>query len=119
MGYEWRMAPGVQILRINPLKQVIYIKGSVPGDIGEILLIKDYLTGKKAVKEPPFPTFVPGEGDVLPNRGEVSIADIAKHDIYADHVFRFSSPSIVFTEEHETRAPARDKSRAKTAKVKK
>jgi hypothetical protein len=119
MGYEWRTAYGLEVLRINPLKQVLYVKGTTSGDIGELLLIKDCFTGKKATKDPPFPTYVPAEGDVLPNRGEVSIADITRHDIYSEKLFQFSSPSIVFTEQDETRAPARDTARAKTAKVKK
>jgi len=119
MGYEWRMAPALEILRINPLKQIIYVKGCVPGDAGEILLLKDYLTDKKAVRDPPFPTYVLNEDDVQPVRDDVSIADITKHDMYSDKLFRFSSPSILFTEQDETKSPARDKSRAKLAKVKK
>lgn len=120
MGYEWRTAYGLEILRINPLKQVLYVRGATSGDIGEILLVKDCLTGKKrAVKDPPFPTFVPAEDDILPNRGDVSIADVTRHDLYSEKLFQFSFPSIVFTEQDETRAPARDKSRAKLAKVKK
>ncbi|KAI6176756.1 39S ribosomal protein L3, mitochondrial [Aphelenchoides bicaudatus] len=119
MGYEWRTAYGLEVLRINPLKQVIYVRGTTSGDIGELLLIKDCLTGKKAVKNPPFPTYVLAEGDVLPDRGDVSLADITRHDIYSEKMFQFNSPSIVFTEQDETQAPARDKSRAKTAKVKK
>lgn len=111
MGYEWRTAQGAEILRINPLKQIMYVWGSVPGDAGEVLLVKDCLTGKKkTVKDPPFPTFVPGEDDVQPIwSDDVSIADITKYDMYSDKVFRFSSPSIVFTEKDETLSPARDK----------
>jgi len=119
MGYEWRVTSGLEVLRINPVKQVIYIKGCVPGDIGEILLLKDHLSDKKAVKNPPFPTYFLKEDDVKPMRGEVSIADVTKHDLYADSLFRFTSPSVVYTEQDETKSPARDKSRAKTAKIKK
>lgn len=119
MGYEWRTSSGLEILRINPLKQIIYVKGTVPGDVGETLLIKDYLIDKKAVKNPPFPTYVLSEEDIRPNYGDVSIGEITKHDMYSDKLFRFTSPSIVFTEKDETKAPARDKSRAKLAKVKK
>lgn len=119
MGYEWRTTSGLEILRINPLKQIIYVKGCVSGDVGETLLIKDYFIGKKAVKDPPFPTYELGESDVRPNYGDVSTADMTKYDLYSERVFRFSSPSIVFTEKHATREPARNKSRAKTAKIKK
>lgn len=40
MGYEWTLASGLEVLRINPQKQVIYVKGSCPGDNGEMVLIK-------------------------------------------------------------------------------
>lgn len=40
MGHEWQTMRGLEILRINPIKQVLYVKGAVPGDIGEILIIK-------------------------------------------------------------------------------
>ena len=120
MGYEWRMSPGLEVLRINPLKQVIYVKGSVPGEHGETLLIKDNMSGKKTTTiNPVFPTYTLTEDDVRPNYGEVSIADVTKHDLYAPNVFRFNSPSIIFTEQDETQSAIRDKSRAKTAKVKK
>ncbi|MFH4981257.1 hypothetical protein AB6A40_007966 [Gnathostoma spinigerum] len=59
MGYEWVTTSGLQILRINPAEQVIYLKGCVPGDIGEMLLIKDCLQERKRAKDLPFPTFIP------------------------------------------------------------
>jgi large subunit ribosomal protein L3 len=120
MGYEWRTAPGVEILRINPIKQIIYVKGCVPGDLEETLLIKDCYYGDKVAKNPPFPTYILGEDDVRPDRDENTLlADIAKHDIYSEKVFRFSSPSIIFTEKDETATAVRDASRAKIAKIKK
>lgn len=70
--------------------------------------------GRK-VENPPFPTFLPA---IEEDAGEVAQSPI-ENDIYHPKMFRFTSPSIVFTEEHETKAPARDRSRAKLAKVKK
>lgn len=40
MGYEWVLASGLEVMRINPTKQVIYVKGACPGDVGEMVLIK-------------------------------------------------------------------------------
>ena len=51
--------------------------------------------------------------------GDVPTADLTKHDLYHPRLFRFSSPSIVYTEAHETPPALRDKSRAKIAKAKK
>ncbi|CAD5221712.1 unnamed protein product [Bursaphelenchus xylophilus] len=122
MGYEWRLASGLEVMRINPVTQVIYVKGCVPGDHGELLLINDCWNEKKEVKEPPFPTFVPEEGDDLALYNcavDAPISDITAYDIYHPKLFRFTSPSIVYTEEDETKSAAREKGRAKIAKVKK
>ncbi|KAI6186045.1 39S ribosomal protein L3, mitochondrial [Aphelenchoides besseyi] len=117
MGYEWRLTSGLQVLRINPLKQVIYLKGCTPGDSGEFVLIKDCATPLKRVENPPFPTFIPAAEDVKSQPdGETSLAEITKYDIYVPQLHRFSQPSIVYTEADETPLAARDKSRAKLAK---
>uniref|UniRef100_F1L8Z6 Large ribosomal subunit protein uL3m n=1 Tax=Ascaris suum TaxID=6253 RepID=F1L8Z6_ASCSU len=126
MGYEWVTTSGLEVLRINPGKQVMYIKGCVPGEVGEILLVKDCLQPSKRVKNPPFPTFFPPDQTAdsskeAPEEAEVPAAPNApvvapNGEIFASKLFRFSSPSIVFTEEHETKLPGRDKTRAKIAK---
>ncbi|PIC38058.1 hypothetical protein B9Z55_010196 [Caenorhabditis nigoni] len=59
MGYEWRTVSGLEIVRINIDKQVIYVKGSVPGDMGEKLLLKDCLQEEKRLKSGPMPTWTP------------------------------------------------------------
>uniref|UniRef100_A0A915B6N0 Uncharacterized protein n=1 Tax=Parascaris univalens TaxID=6257 RepID=A0A915B6N0_PARUN len=109
--------------------QVMYIKGCVPGEVGEILLVKDCLQPSKRVESPPFPTFflpdqatdsskdAPEEAEVPVTPGAPVVAP--NGEIFASKLFRFSSPSIVFTEEDETKLPGRDKTRAKIAKVKK
>lgn len=121
MGYEWRLTTGLEVLRINPITQVMYVKGCTAGDQGELLLVNDSWNVKKAVVNPPFPTFIAEEDDVAryDDYNSVSIADIAAHDQYHPQLFQFKDPSIVFTEEHETKSAAREKGRAKIAKVKK
>lgn len=121
MGFEWRQATGLEVLRINPITQVMYVKGCVPGEPGELLLINDSWNEKKAVEEPPFPTFIAEEGEDVrqDDHNDVSIADITAHDVFHPKLYQFKDPSIMFTEEHETKSAAREKGRAKIAKVKK
>lgn len=121
MGYEWKGTSGLEVLRINPRAQVLYVKGCTPGDQGELLLINDCYTEGKRVESPPFPTFVPGpEDDALLEDPEAEgVEALTSQDLYHPKLFRFSQPSIVFTEEHETKSATRDKGRAKIAKVKK
>jgi len=124
MGYEWRHAVGLEVVRINPIKQVIYVKGCVPGDQMETLHIKDCIKedDKYAAKDPkpPFPTYLPSreeDGDKLESDTRIHLASTSK-DIYAPTIFQFNMPSIVYTEADETKSQARDKTKAKTAKVK-
>ncbi|CEF66253.1 39S ribosomal protein L3, mitochondrial [Strongyloides ratti] len=114
MGYEWRTASGLIVLRMNPDEQVMYIKGCVPGEIGDVLLIKDCLQPKKISSNVPFPTF-----------NEVTIKDDkedlipGQNDLYYENVFKMNQPSIIFTSEHETKTAVKDRTKAKIAKVKK
>lgn len=125
MGYEWRNVSGLVVLRINPIKQVIYVLGCVPGDIGEMLLVKDSMAIDKRVRDPPFPTFYPDIAEKSPgslplDNDEINkIYNITSQDIYHPKLFRFHEPSIVYTEADETKSQIRDKSRAKTAQLKK
>lgn len=84
--------------------------------------MNEKVKGRK-VENPPFPTFLPTIEEDAGKAVESVHAGVAKgpieDDIYHPKMFRFTSPSIMFTEEHETKAPARDRSRAKLAKVKK
>uniref|UniRef100_A0A7E4ZXP4 Large ribosomal subunit protein uL3m n=2 Tax=Panagrellus redivivus TaxID=6233 RepID=A0A7E4ZXP4_PANRE len=122
MGYEWRQVSGLEVVRINPLESVIYVKGSVPGDAQEKLLINDCLHEDKRVKNPPFPTYletIPEEDEEAESKQVVNAANLTSADIYHEKIFRFDSPSIVFTAADEKQSAARDKMRAKIAKVKK
>ncbi|CAJ0565286.1 unnamed protein product, partial [Mesorhabditis spiculigera] len=119
MGYEWRMVPGIQIVRMNLDKQVIYVKGNVPGDVGEKLLLKDCLQAERHPKELFVPTW---NSTITPTteEGEPINNPVFKYnEAFIPTLFRFDSPSIVFTEEHGKKGSARDKTKAKIAKVKK
>ncbi|OZC11466.1 ribosomal protein L3 [Onchocerca flexuosa] len=116
MGYEWRSIPGLEVLRINPEKQVMYVNGTVPGETGDILLIKDCYHGKKKVEYPHFPTFF-YEKDF---ETETKCNDNPESPfVYEDGEFfarRMTMPSIIFTEPEKFKTAKRDKTKAKTAK---
>ncbi|KAL3068034.1 hypothetical protein niasHT_038024 [Heterodera trifolii] len=119
MGYEWRKMVGIKVLRINPIKQVIYVRGNVPGDINEWILLKDCFAKKKRVEEPPFPTFYPTEEDEEEMRmlsGQDNLFTMVSKDMYDSTAHQFSQPSVLYTEADETKRTERDRSRAKTAK---
>uniref|UniRef100_A0AC35U1Y8 39S ribosomal protein L3, mitochondrial n=1 Tax=Rhabditophanes sp. KR3021 TaxID=114890 RepID=A0AC35U1Y8_9BILA len=120
MGYEWRTTSGLQIVRINAAEQVMYVKGCVPGDVGEVLLIKDCLQAEKRTPDVPFPTLasIPEEDET---EGGNALLDnlLGAKDVYADKIFKMSQPSIMFTSDHETKSAGRDRTKAKIAKVKK
>ena len=118
MGHEWCQTSGLEILRINPLAQVIYVKGCVPGSHGYPLLVNDCLHEEKRVKDPAFPTYVPEETETV-DLEQLSIGDLTSKDLYSEKLFQFKNPSIVFTDADEKKSAARDKMRAKIAKVKK
>lgn len=78
---------------------------------------------EKKVVDPPFPTYLPTIDESAEDPSAASLAAGSEspiaNDIYHPKLFRFNSPSVVFTEEHETKSATRDRSRAKLAKVKK
>lgn len=81
--------------------------------------------GKKKVKNPPFPTYVVTNEEVDSKsesdenaQPKSAIAAISK-DIYSPLLFQFTSPSIFYAETKDEKAVARDKTKAKLAKVRK
>uniref|UniRef100_A0A1I7U346 Large ribosomal subunit protein uL3m n=1 Tax=Caenorhabditis tropicalis TaxID=1561998 RepID=A0A1I7U346_9PELO len=123
MGYEWRTVSGLEVVRINVDKQVIYVKGSVPGDIGETLLLKDCLQEEKRLRTGPMPTWAPSletiEEEPESSPEEVVPKNLLFHEQFSPKLFRFTSPSIAFTDADAKKATGRDKTKAKIAKVKK
>lgn len=62
MGGVQRTQQGLQILRIDPQKDLLYVKGHVPGNRGAFVYVKDCLKRPEYPSSPPFPSFVPEEG---------------------------------------------------------
>ncbi|KAI3422478.1 hypothetical protein GPALN_012986 [Globodera pallida] len=124
MGYEWRQMVGVKVLRINPIKQVIYVRGNVPGDINEWILLKDCFVDDKRVEDPPFPTFYSTANTKADNvsqaeLGQENLFTITSQDLYDPKMHQFTQASVLYTEADETKRTKRDRTRAKTAKIKK
>nr|CDJ94308.1 Ribosomal protein L3 domain containing protein [Haemonchus contortus] len=118
MGYEWVTVSGLEVLRMNIEKQVIYVKGSVPGDNEEILLLKDCLQPEKKLKTGPIPTWLPSL-ETAEEESEEQSAVSRPNEILSPKLFSFSSPSIIFSEDDAKKSAGRDKTKAKIAKVKK
>ncbi|CAD6188325.1 unnamed protein product [Caenorhabditis auriculariae] len=121
MGYEWVTVSGLEVLRMNIDKQVIYVKGSVPGDVGELLLLKDCVQQEKKLTSGPMPTWTPSL-ETIPEESEDQ-SPLQKELLYREAVspklFRFTSPSVLFSDADVKKVAGRDKTKAKIAKVKK
>lgn len=58
MGNRTRTTQNVRVMKVDPAKRLIYLKGAVPGHAGNLLFVKD-ATRKTFENPPPFPTFTP------------------------------------------------------------
>lgn len=72
---------------------MIYIKGPVPGDIDEKLLVTDSMIEEKRSESLPFPTFYPEENDFSRLEGEEKdelhqIYNIISRDLYHPKLFQ-------------------------------
>lgn len=92
--------------------------GATPGDMGEMLLIKDVACGENKTKDPPFPTYYSTETPIEETDHSKTATAVISQDIYAPDVHKFTAPSIMFTETKVIKS-GRDKTKAKLAKVKK
>lgn len=66
------------------------MNGSVPGDIGEMLLVKDSTTEDKRVQNPPFPTYFSENGnfEIPSNSAEDMPYVVENGEIFAKRLFR-------------------------------
>ncbi|RCN46060.1 ribosomal protein L3 [Ancylostoma caninum] len=118
MGYEWVTVSGLEVVRMNIDKQVIYIKGSVPGDVGTMILLKDCLQTEKKLKKGPVPTWLPSLETVEEeSESEDDQQNILRDkEILSPKLFNFSSPTIMFSDDDAKKTLGRDKTKAKIAK---
>ena len=70
--------------QVDPVKNLVYVRGSVPGHKGNYVKIQDTKKnwGKRTFKEaPPFPTFVPPEGESVEEM-EMLVVDAGEEDYF-------------------------------------
>lgn len=93
MGLRWRIARGVEVLRINTKHNVLWLKGSaIPGSVGSYVYLYDTLLRSKkkqkkklGIPAPHFPTFIEDE--------ENSTA--LPEDLFHPDLHNLSEPSII------------------------
>ncbi|CAI0560698.1 unnamed protein product [Linum tenue] len=78
MGGKQRTVKNVWIYKIDPVRNLIWVKGQVPGAEGNFVFIKDAVYRKHEISLLPFPTYFRGEGteDTL----EPLVADLGDVD---------------------------------------
>lgn len=88
MGNRYRIAKGLQILRINTKYNVMWVTGqAIPGETNSIVYIYDSkLPLRKPKSALPFPTYY---GVIDENTPE---------DMYDENVHKFTDPPIVYNE---------------------
>jgi len=80
MGNKKTTQRGLLVYKVDPVRNLIYVKGSVVGHKGTYLRVKDtQVWGKmwgtrRCQMKPPFPTFIPKEGEPLPQEPLVAPA---------------------------------------------
>ena len=67
MGGDRKTEEGLKILRIDPQRDLIYVKGHVPGNRGSFVEIRDCLKRPQYPSPPPFPSYAAAQdGDEEP-----------------------------------------------------
>ena len=62
MGGKNTTMQGLQVWKVLPKYNLLYVKGSIPGTRGATIRIRDSEHPKHRMREPPpFPTFLPGD----------------------------------------------------------
>jgi hypothetical protein len=87
MGGKNRTVEGLVIYKIDAARQLIYIRGAVPGKPGNIVRIQDCWREKNngtTHRETPHPTWVPKEGEEYP---EVMVVEAPELDPFETKMF--------------------------------
>ncbi|KAK4483334.1 hypothetical protein RD792_010520 [Penstemon davidsonii] len=79
MGVEQRTVKNVWIYKIDPARNLIWVRGQVPGATGNFVFIRDAFYRKPDVSLLPFPTYFSPE-DEDPTKLEPLVADIGEID---------------------------------------
>ncbi|KAF8089459.1 hypothetical protein N665_0505s0009 [Sinapis alba] len=79
MGAEQRTVKNVWVYKIDPARNLIWVKGQVPGAEGNFVFIKDAHYKKPDISKLPFPTYLAPE-DEDPSELEPLVADLGEVD---------------------------------------
>ncbi|KAK4418781.1 50S ribosomal protein L3-2, mitochondrial [Sesamum alatum] len=79
MGVEQRTVKNVWIYKIDPARNLLWVKGQIPGATGNFVFIKDAVYKKPDISLLPFPTYFAPE-DEDPEKLEPLVADIGETD---------------------------------------
>ncbi|KAL8483984.1 hypothetical protein ACS0TY_026615 [Phlomoides rotata] len=79
MGVEQRTVKNVWIYKIDPARNLLWVKGQIPGATGNFVFIKDAVYKKPDISILPFPTYFAAEDEGTENL-ESLIADIGDVD---------------------------------------
>ncbi|XP_022842386.1 50S ribosomal protein L3-2, chloroplastic-like [Olea europaea var. sylvestris] len=79
MGVEQRTVKNVWVYKIDPARNLMWVKGQVPGATGNFVFIKDAVYKKPDISLLPFPTFFAPE-DEDPSKLEPLLADLGDTD---------------------------------------
>lgn len=64
MGDRLRTQQSVRVFRVDPVRKLILVYGSIPGKPGSLVVVKDaFRKPFSMASPPPFPTFVPEAGE--------------------------------------------------------
>uniref|UniRef100_A0A0R3WCH0 Histone H2A n=1 Tax=Taenia asiatica TaxID=60517 RepID=A0A0R3WCH0_TAEAS len=106
MGNRYRSSRGLQILRMNPRLNLIYLSGSTAGPVHSFCLIHDsWLINRwhERDENPPpnptwFPSSLPSPSSSSSEEGLQDLFDEFADDIFHPSIHRFDEPSITFEE---------------------
>ncbi|XP_072268422.1 large ribosomal subunit protein uL3m [Pyxicephalus adspersus] len=87
LGNVYRTSYALKVWRINTTKNIIYVKGSVPGHTNCLVKVTDTTLAvrQQGFENLPFPTFFADGDEELPE------------DLYDEEVFQFSEPSVNYS----------------------
>lgn len=63
MGGKRDTSQNLWIVKIDPVRDLIYVKGAVPGNAGSFVKIVDAVKGPRYPSDPPFPTYYEDEDE--------------------------------------------------------
>ncbi|CAH8366675.1 unnamed protein product [Eruca vesicaria subsp. sativa] len=79
MGADQRTVKNVWVYKIDPARNLIWVKGQVPGAEGNFVFIKDAVYKKPDISKLPFPTYLATE-DEDPSELQPLVADLGEVD---------------------------------------